>query len=158
VSVAATTGRLVTGATDNPATVLTPLGGVANETVLTFTNAVNTGQFKICKVSSEPTLQGVTFHFTYSYTAYGNTVTGTAAMTPGSCSGISVTVPLIDSTGLPVAVKVTEKATATVAVSDISIDNGTIVSKDLAGGTATMNVNKGITILTFTNVRTPVNP
>ncbi len=158
VSVTATTGRLVTGPGDNPTTVLTPFGGVANETVVTFTNAVNTGQFKICKVSSEPSLQGITFHFTYSYTAYGNTVTGTAATTPGSCSGISVTVPLVDSTALPVAIKVTEKATATVAVSDIAIDNGTIVSKNLAGGTATFNVNKGITIVTFTNVRTPVNP
>ena len=141
----------------NPVTVSTPFGGVENETVVTFTNAVNTGQFKICKVSSEPTLQGVTFHFTYSYTAYGNTVTGTAAMTPGSCSGISVTVPLVDSTGLPVAIKVTEKATPTVAVSNIAIDNGTIVSQNLAGGTATFNVNQGITIVTYTNVRTPVN-
>ena len=52
----------------NPVTVSTPFGGVENETVVTFTNAVNTGQFKICKVSSEPTLQGVTFNFTYSYT------------------------------------------------------------------------------------------
>jgi hypothetical protein len=158
VSVAANLGRLVTGSTVNPATVSVPLGGVANETVVTFTNAVDTGQFKICKVSSEPTLQGVTFHFTYSYTAYGNTVTGTAAMTPGSCSGISVTVPLVDSTGVPVAIKVTEKATPTVAVSKIGIDNGTIVSQNLAGGTATFNVNQGITIVTFTNVRTPVNP
>jgi hypothetical protein len=158
VSVAANLGRLDTASTDNPATVEVPLGGVANETVVTFTNAVNTGQFKICKVSSEPTLQGVTFHFNYSYTAYGITATGTAAMTPGSCSGISVTVPLVDSTGLPVAIKITEKATPTVAVSNIGIDNGTIVSQNLAGGTATFNVNQGITIITFTNVRTPVNP
>jgi hypothetical protein len=158
VSVSANLGRLVTTPGDNPATVFTPFGGVANETVVTFTNAVDTGQFKICKVSTEPTLQGVTFHFTYSYTAYGTTVTGTAAMTPGSCSGISVTVPLVDSTGLPVAIKVTEKATATVAVSKIAIDNGTIVTQNLTAGTATFNVNKGITIVTYTNVRTPVNP
>jgi hypothetical protein len=155
VSVAANLDRLVTGSTVNPATVSVPLGGVANETVVTFTNAVDTGQFKICKVSSEPTLQGVTFHFTYSFTAYGTTVTGTAAMTPGSCSGISVIVPLLDSTGLPVAVKVTEKATATVAVSDIAIANGTIVTQNLTTGTATFNVNQGITIVTYTNVRTP---
>jgi hypothetical protein len=36
-------------------------GGVENETVVTFTNAVATGRFKVCKVSSESTLQGVPF-------------------------------------------------------------------------------------------------
>jgi hypothetical protein len=159
VSVAANLSRLVTGPTDNPATVSVPLGGVANETAVTFTNAVNSGQFKICKVSSEPSLQGIAFHFTYSYTAYGITETGTDAITPGSCSGISVTVPLVDSNGQPVAIKVTEKATATVAVSNIAIDNGTLVASSTAAGTATFNVKQGITIVTYTNVRTPpVNP
>ena len=64
-------------------TVSTPFGGVENETVVTFTNAVNTGQFKICKVSSEPTLQGVPFNFTYAQ------VTESRALRPslpGQCS------------------------------------------------------------------------
>ena len=32
----------------------TPFGGVGNETLVTYTNAVNTGEFKICKTTSEP--------------------------------------------------------------------------------------------------------
>ena len=69
VTPSAPVGRFVSGT--NPVTVSVPFGGVENETVVTFTNAVNTGQFKICKVSSEPTLQGVPFNFTYSYTVNG---------------------------------------------------------------------------------------
>jgi hypothetical protein len=156
VSVTANLGRLVTGPTANPATVSVPHGGSADKTVVTFTNAVNTGQFKICTVSSEPTLQGVTFSFAYSYTAYGYTVTGTAAMTPGSCSGASVTVPLVDSTGQPVAIKITEKVTPTVAVSNVGVVNGTLVTQNLPAATATISVKQGVAAVTFTDVRTPV--
>ena len=68
---------------------------------MTFTNAVVTGQLKICKVSSEPTLQGVTFNFTYSYSVNGVITNGTAALTPGSCSGLSGDIPVVDAERQP---------------------------------------------------------
>ena len=123
----------------------------------TFTNAVNTGQFKICKVSNEPTLQGVPFDFSYSYTVNGTPVTGTATLKPGECSGLSGNIPVVDPNGQPIAITVSEAAKATVSVSDITVDNGTLVTKDLVKQAVVFNVNVGFTTVTFTNVRTPPN-
>lgn len=156
VGVAANDGRLISGTTDNPATVSVPFGGVSNETVVTFTNAVNTGEFKICKASPEPSLQGVSFSFSYSYTVNGVTTTGTASLKPGQCSALSGDIPVVDPNGNPIAVGISEASTPTVQVSNISVDNGTLAGSDLAAGTATVYVNKGFTTVTYTNVRTPV--
>jgi hypothetical protein len=127
VSVTATgpTGdnRLVSGT--NPVTASTPFGGVENETVVTFTNAVNTGQFKICKQSPEPTLQGVTFSFIDSYTVNGHTTKSEAQLTPD------------------------------VEVSSIVVDNGTVISSDPSSGGEAFSVLQGFTTVTYTNVRTP---
>jgi hypothetical protein len=140
----------------NPVTVSTPFGGVENETVVTFTNAVNTGQFKICKVSSEPTLQGVTFNFTYTYTVNGVTTNGTAALTPGTCSSLSGNIPVVDPNGNPIPVVVNELSTPTVQVSNIAVSNGTITSQNLGTGRVCFYVNQGVTTVTYTNVRTPI--
>jgi hypothetical protein len=156
VGVAANNGRLISGTTDNPATVSVPFGGVSNETVVTFTNAVNTGEFKICKVSPEPTLQGVSFSFGYSYTIGAVTTTGTASLQPGQCSALSGDIPVVDASGNPIAVHVSEAPTPTVQVSNISVDNGTLAASDLGAGTATVYVNQGFTTVTYTNVRTPI--
>jgi hypothetical protein len=146
--------RLVSGT--NAVTVSTPFGGVENETVVTFTNAVNTGQFKICKLSPEPTLQTVTFNFTDSYTINGVTTTGAAGLTPRTCSGLSNSIPVVDPAGNPIAVNVTETATPTVEVGNITVANGTLVTSNNGAGTATLDVNQGVTTITYTNVRTPV--
>jgi len=150
--------RLVTGSTDNPATVQVPFGGVENETVATFTNAVNTGEFKICKASPEPTLQQTVFHFTYSYTLPGvaDPVSGTADLKPTQCSALSGDIPVVDPAGQPIPVYITEAATASVKVSNVAVANGALVTADYTAGTATINVNEGFTTVTYTNVRTPV--
>jgi hypothetical protein len=147
--------RLVTGPTANPATASTPFGGVENETVVTFTNAVNTGQFKICKVSSEPTLQGVTFNFSFSFSVNGVTTTGTAALTPGTCSGLSANIPVVDASDNPIDVQVKEAATPTVAISNISVSNGLELAANTTTGVADFNPYQGFTSVTYTNVRTP---
>ena len=98
---------------------------------MTFTNAVATGRFKICKVSSEPTLQGVPFTFTYSYTVNGATVTGSATLQPGQCSGLSDDIPVVDQNGQPIPVTVTEAAVSQVQVSSITVANGNSVSANL---------------------------
>jgi hypothetical protein len=144
--------RLVSGT--NPVTVSTPFGGVENETVVTFTNAVNTGQFKVCKASPEPTLQGVSFGFKYHYTVNGTEVDDGAVLTPGSCSSLSLPIPVVDPNGAPIQIYVTEMATPSVAVSNIGVQNGSLTSMDLANGAATFTTNQGISAITFTNVRT----
>ena len=147
--------RLLSGSATNPALASVPAGGVENETVLTFTNAVATGQFKICKVSSEPSLQGVTFTFSYSYVVNGSTINGTAALKPGECSGLSSAVPVVDAAGHPIPITVTEGYASQVQVSNIAVANGNSVSTNPANRTATFSVNQGFTVVTFTNVRAP---
>ena len=158
VSVAATgpagETRVVSGT--NPVTVSTPFGGVENETVVTFTNAVNTGQFKICKVSSEPTLQGVTFTFISVYELpNAGPVESIAQLTPGTCSQLSANIPVVDPDGNPIDIGVHEESVSGVAVSNIAVQNGTLVSSDPGSGSATLHVNQGFTTITYTNVRTP---
>jgi hypothetical protein len=146
--------RLVSGT--NPVTVSTPFGGVENETVVTFTNAVNTGQFKICKVSSEPTLQGVTFTFISVYELpNAGPVESIAQLTPGTCSQLSANIPVVDPDGNPIDIGVHEESVSGVAVSNIAVQNGTLVSSDPGSGSATLHVNQGFTTITYTNVRTP---
>jgi hypothetical protein len=150
--------RLNSAATDNPAIVSVPFGGSANQTVVTFTNAVNTGQLTICKASTEPTLQTTTFNFTYSYTVNGTTINGTAALTPGQCSDPSAAIPVVDATGNPIAIAIAETASAGVVVSDIEVDNGILSGSDFGAGTTTANVNQGTTTVTFTNALAPPPP
>jgi hypothetical protein len=147
--------RLTSGPTTNPATVSVPFGGVESETVATFSNSVVTGQLKICKVSSEPTLQGVTFNFTYSYSVNGVITNGTAALTPGSCSGLSANIPVVDAAGKPIPISIAELPQSTALVSNIAVANGTIIASNILSGTSTVSVNEGVTAVTYTNVRSP---
>jgi hypothetical protein len=147
--------RLTTGPTTNPAIVSVPFGGVESETVVTFTNAVVTGQLKICKVSTEPTLQGVTFDFTYSYSVNGVITNGTAALTPGSCSGLSADIPVVDAAGDPIPISIAEAPSPSALVSNIAVANGTLIASNILSGTSTVSVNMGVTDVTYTNVRSP---
>jgi hypothetical protein len=143
--------RLVSGT--NPVTVSTPFGGVENETVVTFTNAVNTGQFKICKVSSEPTLQGVTFEIDWGY--LGGLLHGSVFLKPGECSGLSVPIPVVDPNGIALNITATEvNLPASTEVSNITVTNGHDVTNTPPQDV--FNVFQGVTTVTFTNVRTPV--
>ena len=45
---------------------------------------------------------------------------------------------------------------ATVAVSNIAVQNGTLTASSLANRTATFNTNQGFSTITFTNVRTQI--
>jgi hypothetical protein len=154
----ASDNRLTGNATDNPAIVSVPFGGAANQTTVTFTNAVNTGTLTICKASAEPTLQTTTFTFSYSYTVDGVTTNGTAALTPGQCSDPSGAIPVVDAGGNPIAVAISETATVGVVVSDIEVDNGTLPATNFGAGTATANVEAGSTTVTFTNALAPPPP
>jgi hypothetical protein len=150
--------RLTSAATVNPAIVSVPFGGTANQTVVTFTNAVNTGELTICKASTESTLQTTTFNFSYSYTVNGVTTNGTAALTPGQCSDPSDPVPVVDAGGNPVAIAISEAPSAGVVVSKVEVDNGILSGTDLGAGTTTANVKQGVATVTFTNALAPSPP
>ena len=144
--------RIVSGF--NPVTVSTPFGGVDNETLVTFTNAVDTGQYKICKESPEPTLQDVAFEFAYGAAGYGG---GRLWLKPGECSALSIPIPLQVGSPTPqrVQISVSELTPAGVEVASIVVTNGTVFGN--AGGVQ-FHVNLGITTVTFTNVRTSIDP
>ncbi len=155
VGVAANDARLTSAPIDNPATVLVPFGGVANETTVTFTNAVDTGQLEICKASAEPSLQSSAFDFAYSYTVDGVLTTGSAALEPGQCSGLSGAIPVVDPGGDPIPVSISETPTPTVVVTGITAANGTVSTADPGAGTAEVFVARGVTQVTYTNALAP---
>jgi hypothetical protein len=144
--------RVVSGT--NPVTASTPFGGVENETVVTFTNAVNTGQFKICKVSPEPTLQGVTFNFTYTFT-FNNNYEVQVALTPGTCSALSAPLPVVGPDGNPLPIHIVEQATPGVVISNIHIENAATASIG-QNGEVTISVPQGVATVTYTNVLAPI--
>ncbi len=171
--------RLLTGDTVNPASVVVPYGGVGNETVVTFTNAVDPTQFKICKqeTSADANLSGGTFYFGYSYTVDGVTTTYdgipltiapvTATNPTGLvCSGLILGPDVIDTSGAPIPVSIWEDSTALPGVQLDSIGyqgNGTVKYDSTYGGLDPVQVSlgksggfcmdpgAGINVVTFTN-------
>lgn len=161
--------RLISGT--NPITVSVPFGGVGNETLVTYTNAVNTGVFKICKTTSATAdgsgvlLAGDTFYYTYDYTVDGVTTIGTTSImiptndVPGqvTCSGILATIPVEQSNGSPVAVEVTERASTGVYVESIVYaGNGSLISSDTTSGYIDFYLGEGVNTVTYDNE--PSNP
>ena len=155
VSATGNGSTLLSSPTSNPATYSVPAGGVGTETAATFTNAVNTGQFKICKLASNTILDGTSFAFTWSYTVNGTTTTGTASLEPNQCSSLQGPIPVINADGTPVEVYVTEGATPVATVQSIVVSgSGTLAGSDTADGTSTITLGTadgGITTDTYTN-------
>jgi hypothetical protein len=143
--------RLLSGT--NPITVSVPFGGVGNETLVTYTNGVNTGEFKICKTTSEPQLIGtVSFTFDYSYTVDGTTTDGSVSMTPGECSGLFGPIPVVDSAGNAVEVNVSEVATVGDYVASITYaGNGSLTADSTADATSTFDLGYGVNTITYDN-------
>jgi hypothetical protein len=155
--------RLTSGTTDNPATATVPPGTGSSTTKFTFTNEVNTTEVILCKQSPDADLATQSFHFAVSYSfdvpPFGSGQGSSGGdLLPGQCFSNGLTVPVVDPSGNPVPVVITETAVAGVSLTDVTIENGTIASKDLASGTATVNVGAtGQTKVTFTNT-IDINP
>jgi hypothetical protein len=160
--------RLISGT--NPITVSVPFGGVGNETLVTYTNAVNTGEFKICKTTTATAdgsgvlLAGDTFDYTYSYTVDGNTTTGTTSLTiPLNaqsgvivCSGLYGPIPVEQSNGNAVSVTVTEAAYPGVHVLSITYaGSGALTASSTTGQYGTFTLGEGVNTLTFDNEPNP---
>jgi len=156
--------RLLTGPTGNPATVLVPFGGVGNETIATFTNAVNQGAFKICtaQTASAANLQGQSFPYTYSYTLNGVTTTGSVSLivplTGSTCSGLVGPIAVVNTNGTPVIVSVTAQHPAAVSVDVTGVQyqgNGSVVSTpplpSLFPATERFDLGTGMNVVTWTN-------
>lgn len=144
--------RIVSGT--NPVIVTVPFDGGGNETLVTFTNAVNTGQFQICKETSlsEPFIGSDTFTFDWSYTVDNTTYSGSVGLEPGQCSGLSAAIPDVDSSGNPVLVNVTEEPTPYVAVASITYDgSGSLDALDPGAGTSSFYDGLGVNTITYDN-------
>jgi hypothetical protein len=170
--------RLLTGDTVNPASVIVPYGGVGNETVVTFTNAVDPTEFKICKqeTSADANLVGSTFKFTWSFKGRDSdpdpigdvylTIAPVTATNPTGlvCSGLIWGPPVINPDGSVTPVTVVEDSTSIAAVEVTSIvyqGNGSVgietpLPAVVTGGVAGLcfDPGAGINVVTFTNGRT----
>ncbi len=165
VSVTDPTGsRLLSGSTTNPATVAVPFGGVGNETIATFTNAVNQGAFKICTAQTSPdaNLQGSSFPYSYTYTVNGATTTGsvnlTVPLTGSTCSNIIGSIPVVNANGTPVTVSVTAGVPSAISVNLTGVQyqgSGSVISAPSLPSTfpATMSfsLGMGMNVTTWTN-------
>jgi len=163
-----TGSRLLSGPTQDPATVAIVFGGVGNETIATFTDAVFQGDFKICSAQTSPdaNLQGQQFVYNYSYTVNGTTthgsVTLTDPLTGASCSSLIGPIPVVNADGSAVQVSVTEALPATPAVELANVQyqgNGQVISSptlpSALPATLVFTTGAGMNVATFTDGRTP---
>jgi len=155
----------------NPITVSVPFSGTSingNETLVTYTNAVNTGVFKICKTSSSSTLLDESFVFNWSYTLNTTSPAGQITLAPGQCgylngslSGTSPAIPVVDNSGAPVTVSVSGDTDTTGGIwvlnglyyiSSISFTGpGLLTSHDTYTGASKFTIGQGTNVLTYDN-------
>jgi hypothetical protein len=136
-------GRTVSADKAKRTTVVkVPAGNTTSQTVVTFTNKVAppppppTGTLKVCKVAGPGVAIGAEFKFTVG--------TAAVAVKAGSCSA-ALTLPLGNIT-------VKEAATTGLVVSAVAVTGtGSLVSSDLATGTAVVKVATGASTVTYTN-------
>ncbi len=161
--------RLLSGDLANPASVTVPYGDVGNETVVTFTNAVDATQFKICtqETSADANLVGQTVVFNYSYAdVHGSVSLAIAQVSPANptgevCSGLIWGPAALDPSGHVTPVTVTEESvTGAGAVQVTGIlyqGNGSPVWATLLPALPAaieFDPGWGISVVTFTNGRT----
>jgi hypothetical protein len=141
---------------------------------VTYTNAVNTGEFKICKTTTATNgtngvvaLAGDTFTFTYGYRVDGAlTVGDTSPTIPLNaqsgvivCSGILATIPVVNADGTSVSVVIMEGGFDGVYVASISYaGNGTDFEADPLHTDSVFSVGIGVNVVTYDNEPSPPGP
>ncbi|MFN2608995.1 MAG: hypothetical protein ABR511_14075 [Acidimicrobiales bacterium] len=125
------------------ATVAIAQGDVSTQTVVTFTNAYEIGQLKVCKVAGAGVAQGTNFSFMVG----DHAVTVPAGPDPGGFCGLAGSFPA------GTTVTVTELATAATHVSSISVvpPDRVASAADLAAGRVAVAMGPGATEVSFTN-------
>ena len=159
---------LVTGPSANGTVVVeVQFGGVGGETGPTFTNTVQTGEFKICtqESSADANLAGAKFRYDSSYTVYGTSPTsGTVNLTepaygsPSACSNFISGIPTVNPDGTVPQVTVTSRKPK---VTDVQVDTiayrgrGTVISQSTTPATfpakLVYSIGGGTNISSFTN-------
>ncbi len=167
---------VVTNPTDAVATVTVPAGGVGDETVATFTNEVNTGDFKVCvqQSSADANMWGHLFSYTYSYKVGSATISGSFGVAVASapnlyaiCTNLYGPVPVVNPNGLPVRITITQlpapKAddiqTNSILYQGNTPPSGVFTTSPLPTqlpSVCAFNVGQGINVCTYTNGRTHV--
>lgn len=152
------------------ANVNVPFGGVNDETLVTFTDAVLTGQFKICTAQTSPDANldnGEPFVFDYSYTVNGTTTTGSVTLTNpetgSTCSAISGPIPVVNANGSAVTISVSEEQPSTPSVELTNLlyqGAGMVISSPSLPtttfpATIVFSNGSGANVVTFTQGRTP---
>ncbi len=147
-----------------------PFGGVNVETVVTFTDAVLTGEFKICTAQTSPDAnlaKGEPFVFDYSYTVNGvttsNSVTLTNPVSGATCSGLIGPVPVVNANGSAVTISVSEEQPSTPSVELANLlyqGGGSVISSPplpttTFPATIVFSNGSGANVVTFTQGRTP---
>jgi hypothetical protein len=133
------------------ATVTVDAGG---QTIATFLDTVppiipTTGFLQICKVAGA----GVTVGTNFTFSVAGTPVTVPAGPAPGGSCSVPLVVPALPTI-------ITETLPAGTALTSVStLPSGSLVSSNLAAGTATVTVNAGgQTIATFLDTVPPIIP
>jgi hypothetical protein len=140
------------------ATVTAVAGGVASETVATFTNQatigpVPTGQLKICKIAGTGVTVGTNFNFTATSTSSAVTQTYTVPAGPASGGGYCV----VDNSTFPSGATV--KVLEVLPISTFYTVSSTVSPSGATGGSAIVApLGTGITEVTFTNSLTTIGP
>ncbi len=147
-----------------------PFGGVNDETLVTFTDAALTGQFKICSAQTSPDANldtGEPFVYDYSYTVNGTTTTGSVTLTNpvngSTCSAISGPIPVVNANGSAVTISVSELQPSTPSVELTNLQyqgSGSVISSPplpttTFPATIVFSNGSGANVVTFTQGRTP---
>ena len=120
-------------------------GGVASETIVTFTNS--TSRLKVCKIAGTAALNGTVYTFTATVGSVKQTVTAVAGPAPGNC--VLVATPFPGGTKVDVQEGIVPGTAVTgIAVSDNRQVPGSI---NLASRDVLVTLGSGETIVTFTN-------
>ncbi len=159
-----TGARLLSAPTQDPAMVSVPGGGVANETVVTFTNDTAQATFKICTAQTSPgaNLVGVPMTYAYTYTVNGTATTGSVTLdTPLVSSVCSLPIGpfnVVNDDGSSVAVSVTAEVPPVTAVDLADFlyqGDGSITSEPAFPSsfpaTVSIAVGPGANVMTFTD-------
>jgi hypothetical protein len=178
--------RLLTSGTANPITVSVPWGGttdqgVGNETLVTATNSVNTGQIKVCKLLGPGTPFGPdkSYDFETKWQIGDHHFMQDVTLTPTGdgpdgevCGFLTGPIPVVDGKGDPIEFTTTECSIAVIYTdggvpvpgavepTDVTYSgNGQYVSSAVYDPTTnpngpfylTADLGQGVNVVTFTN-------
>jgi hypothetical protein len=129
------------------AVVRVAAGGIAKQTIVTFTNRRASGTLKVCKVAGDGVAQGSS----HSFLVDGQRVVVKAGAAPGGSCAIAGSFPVGTQVDVVERVKATERVSAIV----VRPADRVVGTPDLEAGKVTVGMATGVTEVTFTDVARP---